>query len=224
MKHNAGGWVKESPISEKKRKEIIDACWSRASDRKKAEGFWDDCQIFLNCWITRVDDEVISTESDRCKHVERIREASKELRAALDSSPGDVNRIIECEMDMRIRLPNEYPQHEEAINYLHKLGKKKFPDIYQMADMFDCLLVFLEDITAGVVALEKSPRRKNKGQKKWLIYNLAHIYERHFGKPPSSSNGSCFRKFIAKLYRALDYGILGAPIIAEVLKERIGNR
>lgn len=217
MKKNTGGWVVPFKFTNEQRKMLIISGWKTPANHAKAEYFINATQITISQWLA-VNNEGHSIAEDRRQSASQIQKAAQELSRALNDSPADVNETIAAELDERLVLTRDYPEHIDADRYLRRATGNEFPGLYQMADILECWLCLLSESARAVADIKDAPGQ-NKGREKWLINNLAGNYETYFNKPPSSENNSCFRNFCSALSEIIKHE-LGKKIIEEVLEQR----
>lgn len=221
MKQSTGKWVKPFNFTDVKRKELM-RVWKRSADRQKAESFIGGAEKIVEDWLSFAEEQRTSAPKARA-YAADILKAATALQQALDALPEDVVITLKACVIERLYVTESRRKHEKAARDLRCLFPgEQYPGLIEMAEVLESQLDLLGKAAEKLAVIESSSG-VNKGAEKWLVDILTVGYKQHFGKPPSASNGSNFRKFLAELSKILGYD-LGADIAREVVGNRQDSR
>lgn len=228
----------EFKFTDTQRQELL-RCWKREGDHSKAGNFLTDVEFRIGMWLPKTV-EPRKSEAEKIAIAKRVqRAATQMLGALLDLSP-DVAAFLNV-MWLHEAYGAEYFQRHSAaceaaeklsaekayrVGFIRGLTDKEPPEVpTEVSQLPPDFLAQIETVKTWLQHLEAASEQMGKilsGAKKWqdkelekeLLFAVALDYQRHFGKPPSSKNGSSFRKFAADLSRISGFEF-GACIVKE---------
>jgi hypothetical protein len=207
------------------------------SDRERANAYLDDAELSISIWLPHTKNPPTST-AQKIAHAKRLSNAASELNSALEAMPTDVADFLNV-IWLRFCYGNDYfKRHSEACEHDKKNQMNRIfyafasalsteprppyvtetdklpPDFHKKLPGVQDFLRALRFAATEMAAMETGAKQwQNVELERELALFLALSYRKHFGKPPSSANGSSFRKFAAELSRLLGYR-LGANTVA----------
>jgi hypothetical protein len=194
MKQLIGKFVEDFCFTDDQRTALL-AAWQRRKGREKAKAFITAVEGRVGEWFS-MDADHQTTIPEMRDHANRISKAVVELQTALDAPPEDFVIQFEGYVTAKLYVERFRRQYSDAVHDLACIYG--MPRAAEMIETLDGLLVVLHAAVGEMTTLEGTPG-KDKRSEQWLVQMLAGEYEQHFGKLPSASNGSVFRKFVAEL-------------------------
>lgn len=214
MKQQSCQLVAPFTFSDAQREKLVFA-WQRKSDLEKAESYIDSVEQLVEKWLSFAD-EPKATIPELRKYATDISQAADSLKMALNAPSEDAVMTIKSRVSEQL-YGSCHPENEEILDDLRRL----FPDTAHpgFIEMGEVLNIWLDLLGKSVEKLTdmKGNSSKDKGTEKELLHWLASAYVRHFGKPPSATRESNFRKFVTELSGVLNRQF-GETILTEVIK------
>lgn len=220
------------------RRELL-KCWVQKSQKQTVDRFLNDAEFRIECWLRNEARKPHTSAAKTIATLNRLNAAAAEMLAALNDLPADVAELLNVgwiheaygnkhfqkihnayDADrkanvsrMREQLAaaivgNEPPPIAKEVDKLPPDFLKQLPGV---KGWLEPLAHAARDM-ASMMAEAKQWNRKELEEN--LIFSLAIGYRECFGKPPSSANGSSFRRFAAGLSKILTgYERFGANIV-----------
>ena len=215
-------------------------CWVQHARKKNAAMFLDDAEFRIDIWLENDVTKPHTAEASKIAIAKRINAAATEMLAALDDIPSDVAGFLNV-----VWIDVAYGQYffqrrseackadqETAIDRLFSrtfallAGKETPPELTEFDKLPPDFLKQLPGVKGWLEPLARAADDMESmlvGAKQWnrkeleksLIFSLAIGYRKCFGKPPSSANGSSFRRFAKELSGVLTGYEFGANIVKE---------
>ena len=214
MKQQSGQSVAPFTFSDAQREKLMFA-WQTKSGLKKAESYIDSVERLVERWLSFADDPKASIPELR-EYAAGIFESAAALKKAIAAPPADAVMSIKCSMDEQL-YGSCHPENAEILDGLRRLfPDTTHPGLIELAEVLDGWLDLLGKSVEKLTDM-KGNSSKNKGTEKELLHWLASAYVRHFGKPPSATRESNFRKFVTELSGVLKRQF-GEKILSEIIK------
>lgn len=223
MKKIEGKWIAPFEFSDSQRIKLLKV-WPRRKDQQKSTTYIDQVQSHIELWLSIVEEENTSAPQTRT-HANKLLNRIDSLRQAFDELPEDFISELDANVMARLHVQKYKYEYEVAknaiktiVNTPHESQRKTYPSLEEVYEILNELLVLVKDASASMSVLKGRPG-PDKNYEKLLVKWLAEDYENVFGKAPSSSNGSTFRRLASELSSILGYE-LGANIIQELIYNR----
>lgn len=211
-------------------------CWKRSSEQGKVALFLDDVECCIGRWLPKANNPPTSTRQ-KLHSAACLSKASIEMISALEAMPPDVEGMLNvywlqscygddytrrhreaCKADRKNHIPRMLQAFADGLTgkvstpYVSAVDKLP-PNFHKQLPI---VLGFLRHLDIAAKEFKKNEigarQWKNKELEEDLAISIAFAYAKHFGKLPSPSNGSSFRRLASALSKLLGWDI-GAHVV-----------
>lgn len=212
-------------------------CWKRRIDHVSAEKFLNDAEWRISAWLQETKEQRTSA-AGQIQHADSLHQAADRLLEELNKLPRDVAKNLNTYFIRAAHGEDWFRQHREACEADRKhsiecaisdglsggfAGKEPPPRMTEYSKLPPDLLQTLNITQDWLAALSNAAEEMQntiKGAKQWqdkelewsLMFSLAIGYKSAFGKAPSPTNGSVFRKLAIELSTVL-HCTFGADVV-----------